>query len=102
MTMRKDLKPPADVTAVLSTGDAGARVRAVRKAQALRIDDAAALSGVSVDVMSRLENGTNSVRLDKLLAVLNGLGLQLVITPANANVSLSAEQSQHQATSDGQ
>ena len=59
----------------------GAAVRARRRLQALRIDDAAALSGVSVDLLSRLENGKSSVRLDKLLAVLDGLGLALVVAP---------------------
>jgi transcriptional regulator with XRE-family HTH domain len=39
------------------------------------------LSGVSVDLLSRLENGKGSVRLDKLLAVLDSLGLALVLGP---------------------
>ena len=45
------------------------------------IDGASALSGVSVDLLSRLENGKGSVRLDKLLTVLDGLGLALVVGP---------------------
>ena len=44
-------------------------------------DDAAGLLGVSVDLMSRLENGQGSVRLDKALAVLDGLGLTLMVLP---------------------
>lgn len=44
-------------------------------------DDAASLSGVSVDLLSRLENGKGSVRLDKLLAVLDSLGLALLLGP---------------------
>jgi transcriptional regulator with XRE-family HTH domain len=59
----------------------GPAVRTRRRAQSLRIDDAAALSGVSVDLLSRLENGKGSVRLDKLLAVLDSLGLALVLGP---------------------
>jgi len=31
--------------------------------------------------MSRLENGQGSVRLDKALAVLDGLGLALLVVP---------------------
>jgi transcriptional regulator with XRE-family HTH domain len=59
----------------------GPAVRERRKSQSLRIDDAAALLGVSVDLMSRLENGQGSVRLDKALAVLDGLGLTLMVLP---------------------
>lgn len=59
----------------------GPAIRARRREQSLRIDDAASLSGVSVDLLSRLENGKGSVRLDKLLAVLDSLGLALVLGP---------------------
>lgn len=59
----------------------GEIVRLRRREQSLRIDDAASLSGVSADLMSRLENGKGSVRVDKLLTVLDGLGLALVVGP---------------------
>jgi len=62
-------------------GALGALVRQRRRSQHLRIDDAAALIGVSVDLMSRLENGQGSVRLDKALAVLDGLGLAMLVVP---------------------
>jgi transcriptional regulator with XRE-family HTH domain len=64
-----------------TAADLGPAVRARRRQQSLRIDDAASLSGVSVDLFSRLENGKGSVRLDKLLTVLDGLGLALVLGP---------------------
>lgn len=68
--------------ALLKSADTlGPVVRQRRRAQQLRIDDAAALLGVSVDLMSRLENGQGSVRLDKALAVLDGLGLALLVVP---------------------
>jgi transcriptional regulator with XRE-family HTH domain len=68
--------------AVLITAQTlGPLVRQRRRSQDLRIDDAAALLGVSVDLMSRLENGKGSVRLDKALAVLDGLGLTLLVVP---------------------
>ncbi|MEP7300898.1 MAG: helix-turn-helix domain-containing protein [Caldimonas sp.] len=66
---------------IQSASEFGPMVRARRREQSLRIDDAAALSGVSVDLLSRLENGKGSVRLDKLLTVLDGLGLALVMGP---------------------
>lgn len=57
----------------------GTRIRARRKASGLRIDDAAALCGVSVDLLSRLENGKSGVSTERLLAVLEGLGLILLV-----------------------
>jgi transcriptional regulator with XRE-family HTH domain len=45
----------------------------------LRIDDAAALCGVSVDLLSRLENGHSGVSSERLLKVLDGLGLAMLI-----------------------
>lgn len=68
-------------TLLQSAPDLGPVVRERRKSQSLRIDDAAGLIGVSVDLMSRLENGQGSVRLDKALAVLDGLGLTLMVLP---------------------
>lgn len=68
-------------TLLQSAPDLGPVVRDRRKSQSLRIDDAAGLLGVSVDLMSRLENGQGSVRLDKALAVLDGLGLALMALP---------------------
>jgi len=70
--------PPA---VLAHPGALGPLVRQRRRAQQLRIDDAAALLGVSVDLMSRLENGQGSVRLDKALAVLDGLGLTMLVVP---------------------
>jgi transcriptional regulator with XRE-family HTH domain len=76
------MKPATSTALLLASAEAlGPIVRARRKSQALRIDDAAGLLGVSVDLMSRLENGQGSVRLDKALAVLDGLGLTLMVLP---------------------
>jgi transcriptional regulator with XRE-family HTH domain len=72
---------PPELLHVTGAGALGPAIRARRRAQSLRIDDAASLSGVSVDLLSRLENGKGSVRLDKLLAVLDSLGLALVLGP---------------------
>lgn len=68
---------------ISNSADFGPAVRARRREQSLRIDDAASLSGVSVDLLSRLENGKGSVRLDKLLTVLDSLGLALVLGPTD-------------------
>ena len=68
----KDLSPVATDMASL-----GRIIRNRRAESAMRIDDAASMLGVSKDVLSRLENG-RSVGLDKLFAVLIGMGLTLV------------------------
>ncbi len=73
--------PVAQIQVIADLQALGRQLRAQRKLQGLRIDDAAALQGVSVDLLSRLENGVGGVRSDKLLAVLEGLGLALVVAP---------------------
>ncbi len=70
-----------DVQPVKVLRDIGEQIRAARRHQALRIDDAASLCGVSVDLLSRLENGKGSVGTDKVLLVMAGLGLELFVAP---------------------
>ena len=59
----------------------GAFIRSLRTQQQLRIDDAAALCGVSVQLLSDLENGKRSVGLDKALAIARQMGLSLLAVP---------------------
>jgi ribosome-binding protein aMBF1 (putative translation factor) len=66
-------------TLVNSLSDLGRIVREQRRASGLRIDDAAALCGVSVDLLSRLENGHSGVGTARLLKVLDGLGLAIMV-----------------------
>ncbi|MBI3348715.1 MAG: helix-turn-helix transcriptional regulator [Burkholderiales bacterium] len=81
---------PSALLRISSPADLGPTIRARRREQALRIDDAASLSGVSVDLLSRLENGKGSVRVDKLLTVLDSLGLALILGPKSHPVVQSA------------
>ncbi|WP_327357105.1 helix-turn-helix domain-containing protein [Caballeronia humi] len=62
-------------------------VRSHRAMINLRIDDAASLCGVSSDVFSRLENG-RPVGTDKVLRVLDGLGLGLLILEKDTALQL--------------
>jgi transcriptional regulator with XRE-family HTH domain len=62
-----------------SLGALGRVIRTKRKASALRIDDAAALCGVSVDLLSRLENGKSGVSTERVLRVMDGLGLAMLV-----------------------
>jgi transcriptional regulator with XRE-family HTH domain len=66
-------------TEVSSLKALGLIIRAKRRASSLRIDDAAALSGVSVDLLSRLENGASGVSSSRLLQVLDALGLAMLV-----------------------
>lgn len=62
-----------------------------QRAQAkLRIDDAAALCFVSSNLMSRLERG-RPINVDKLLKVLDGLGLRMLVVPTSEAVLLKSE-----------
>ena len=54
-------------------------VRARRAALQLKQEDVADLAGVSERFVYALENGKQTVQLDKVLAVLNALGLHLEI-----------------------
>ena len=66
-------------TFVLTIQDLGRIIRRQRRAAGLRIDDAAALCGVSVDLLSRLENGRSGVSTDKVLRILDSLGLVMLV-----------------------
>ncbi|MBI3714037.1 MAG: helix-turn-helix domain-containing protein [Burkholderiales bacterium] len=66
--------------------DVGQLVRSKRRQQKLRIDDAAALTDVSVDLFSRLENGKGAVRLDKLLQVLDAMGLCMIVASKKSDL----------------
>jgi transcriptional regulator with XRE-family HTH domain len=79
-TASKDTNPIGAAAQIIeNTADIGQLVRAQRRQQKLRIDDAAALTHVSVDLFSRLENGKGAVRLDKLLLVLDAMGLCMIV-----------------------
>src|SRR5262245_53002873 len=66
-------------TAVASPPALGHIIRNKRRASGLRIDDAAALSGVSVDLLSRLENGASGVSTSRVLQILDALGLTMLV-----------------------
>ncbi|WP_125255784.1 helix-turn-helix transcriptional regulator [Brevundimonas fluminis] len=55
----------------------GSRVRAERKRLGLRQDQLAASAGVGLRFLVDLERGKPTVRLDKVLSVLEALGLTL-------------------------
>jgi transcriptional regulator with XRE-family HTH domain len=71
---------PVTSPIVQELAELGLLVRNQRAQLGLRIDDAAALCGVSSDVFSRLENG-KPVTTNKLMLILNGFGMRLIALP---------------------
>jgi y4mF family transcriptional regulator len=65
--------------AELPGGHLAAEIRARRAQLQLRQQELADLAGVSERFVYALENGKRSVQLDKLIAVLDALGLHLEI-----------------------
>jgi transcriptional regulator with XRE-family HTH domain len=72
------MNPAAASPVVADLKSLGGIVRNRRAQSHLRIDDTAAYCDVSADVLSRLENG-RPVRVDKLMQVLDGLGLKMLL-----------------------
>lgn len=66
---------------VKSQTDLGVIIRERRKSSGFRIDDAALMCGVSVSLLSALENGSRPVGLDKVFQVLNRMGIDLHLNP---------------------
>ncbi|CAM5785315.1 type II toxin-antitoxin system Y4mF family antitoxin [Castellaniella caeni] len=70
--------PPAAST-IRSASDLGALVRATRQAQALRQRDLAGLSGTGNRFIVDLERGKPTLQLQKVLDMIDLLGLEVVI-----------------------
>jgi len=67
-------------TRIQTAADLGKAIRTKRKSDNLALTDVAGLTSVGVRFLSELENGKPTVRLDKLLRVVNALGLELHLT----------------------
>lgn len=57
----------------------GRIVRASRKVQKIRQDDAAGSIGVSENFLGKIERGSETVQWGKLFQVLEGLGIRVVV-----------------------
>jgi len=65
---------------ISSAHDLGKIIKQKRKDDGLTLEEAAAVCGVSYAFLSALENGKETVRLDKVLQVARCLGIELVAT----------------------
>ncbi len=82
------IQGPADQQRTTSLHNA---VRNRRKSLGLRQVELADLAGCSQRFVHTLENGKASLRLDKVLDVLEVLGLDLVVAPGRGRIAVSAE-----------
>lgn len=57
----------------------GKVVRASRKAQKIRQDDAAGSIGISENFLGKIESGSDTVQWGKLFQVLEGLGVRVMV-----------------------
>lgn len=77
--------PISDASAI------GKVVRASRKVQKIRQDDAAGSIGVSENFLGKIERGGESVHWGKLFQVLEGLGIRVIVdVPENVAAFLTA------------
>jgi HTH-type transcriptional regulator / antitoxin HipB len=71
-------------TLIQTPKDIGSAVRKRRQRDQLTLKDVAGLTGVGIRFLSELENGKTTVRFDKLLHVVQALGLRLqVLDPSH-------------------
>jgi len=64
---------------IKSAAALGKVIRASRKAQKIRQDDAAGSIGVSENFLGKVERGSESVQWGKLFQVLEGLGVRVIV-----------------------
>ena len=82
---------------LLTVEDAGLAIRALRKQAAIRIDDFALTAQVSKQFMTDLENGKATVQMGKVLALLQSLGVKVVLElPDVAGPAVEAERGRRQ------
>ena len=65
--------------AINSPEQLGPLVRAVRKAQGIRQDDAAGSMGVSENFLGKIERGGETAQWGKLFQVLDELGIRIIL-----------------------
>ncbi len=71
------MKPSSKPLLIRDAATLGQAVRERRKRDGLTLVEAAGLTNLGVRFLSELENGKPTVRLDKLMRVLEASGLQL-------------------------
>lgn len=81
MAKRIRVLPTPDLNANLSSVLLGQTIRAKRTQSQLRLEDAAALCGVSKQTLTNVERGKGTSQMSLVLQICAGLGIQLRILP---------------------
>lgn len=81
--MAKQVKvhPTPDLSQGLTPELLGAAIRARRTQSTLRLEDAALLCNVAKQTLQDIESGSGKNKLESILQVCHGLGIQLRIMP---------------------
>lgn len=59
----------------------GAEIRARRVKERISLEELAALTGIGINTLSRLERGVGNTQMKVLLKVLDAMGLEIEIKP---------------------
>jgi transcriptional regulator with XRE-family HTH domain len=84
---------PIDTAAAI-----GKVVRASRKTQKIRQDDAAGSMGVSENFLGKVERGSESVQWGKLFQVLEGLGVRVMVDVPESVAAWLSDPANHKDT----
>jgi len=80
---------------IKNSSDIGKIVRASRKAQGIRQDDAAGGIGVSENFLGKIERGSDSVHWGKLFQVMQGLGIRVILDiPENVAEQIASQKTE--------
>ncbi|MES2534653.1 MAG: helix-turn-helix domain-containing protein [Pseudomonadota bacterium] len=77
------MRKPEHFGKIHAVSDFGAAVRAGRKAAGMRVVDACALAGVSIQTLTDIEAGKPSVSIGKIMDVADSLGISFFSVSAN-------------------
>ena len=65
---------------MVNSSEIGAAIRARRIKEQVTLEEMAALTGIGINTLSRLERGVGNTQLNVLLTVVNALGLNISIS----------------------
>lgn len=66
---------------MVKSEEIGAVIRARRVKEKVTLEEMAALTGIGINTLSRLERGVGNTQLGVLLKVLDALGLEMSLAP---------------------